>query len=120
MRRFIIKNLTPRHRVSRIVPRTHIEPKETILDTLNQQDSVEDTQENDDVKTPKKGKKNEINKEENISVMETKEKIELASAILDMDAQPKVKKIKRDKGLIERVEGSTIILTEDNRELLND
>lgn len=49
-------------------------------------------------------------------VMETKEKIKLASEILEN--QPKVKKIKKEKGLIERTESSKTILTEDNRELL--
>lgn len=120
MRRFIIKNLTPRHRVSRIVSKPIIDQKEAVLTPIPTEVDVEVVDELNKVETPKKTKKNEINKEQNISVMETKEKIELASAILDMDAQPKVKKIKKDKGLIERVEGSTIILTEDNRELLND
>ena len=120
MTRFVIKNLTPRHRARRVVSNSIIEPKETILTPLTTEAEVEVKEEIEDVKTPKKAQKNEINNEENINVMETKDKIELASAILDMDAQPKVKKIKKDKGLIERVEGSTIILTEDNRELLND
>jgi hypothetical protein len=31
-----------------------------------------------------------------------------------------VKRVKRDKGLIERTESSKTILTEDNKELLND
>lgn len=31
-----------------------------------------------------------------------------------------VKKVKSDKGLIERVESSKIVLTEDNKQLLND
>lgn len=49
-------------------------------------------------------------------VMDTKEKIKLASEILEN--QPKVKKIKKEKGLIERTESSKTVLTEDNRELL--
>ena len=53
-----------------------------------------------------------------IEVMDTKEKIELANQILGTD--PKIKRIKKDKGLIERVESSVTILTEDNRELLKD
>ena len=48
--------------------------------------------------------------------MDTKEKIKLASEILEN--QPKVKKIKKEKGLIERTESSKTVLTEDNRELL--
>lgn len=56
-------------------------------------------------------------KEDN--VMDTKEKIQMAAAILNAE-QPKVKKVKKDKGLIERTESSITILTEDNRELLKD
>ncbi len=51
-------------------------------------------------------------------VMDTKEKIELANAVLG--SEPKVKKVKKEKGLIERTESSVTILTEDNRELLKD
>ena len=51
-------------------------------------------------------------------VMTTSEKVELARQALS-DA-PKVKRVKKDKGLIERTESSKTILTEDNRELLND
>lgn len=56
-------------------------------------------------------------------VMNTKEKVELASAILaqDMESTPKeFKKIKKEKGLIEKVESSKTILTEDGKELLKD
>ena len=62
-------------------------------------------------------KDNEEIKEDN--VMDTKEKIQMANAILNAE-QPKVKKVKKDKGLIERTESSITILTEDNRELLKD
>lgn len=46
----------------------------------------------------------------------TQEKIEAAREIL----APKVKKIRKDRGLIERAESSTTIITEDNKELLTD
>ena len=62
-------------------------------------------------------KDNEEIKED--SVMDTKEKIQMANAILNAE-QPKVKKVKKEKGLIERTESSITILTEDNRELLKD
>lgn len=62
--------------------------------------------------------KNKENEQNNVNVMDTKEKIELANQILEQE--PKVKRIKKDKGLIERVESSKSILTEDNRELLRD
>lgn len=57
------------------------------------------------------------NKKENN--METKEKVKLAAEILQQDA-PKVKKIKKDKGLLERTESSITVLTDDNKELLRD
>ncbi|MBR6516669.1 MAG: hypothetical protein IKT40_07400 [Bacilli bacterium] len=67
-------------------------------------------------KNVKKNEEVEIIKAEN--VMDTKEKIELANAILGDDA--KVKRVKKEKGIIERAESSMTILTEDNRELLKD
>jgi hypothetical protein len=67
--------------------------------------------------TGKKVEENNIN--ENKSVMTTEEKIAMAQAALSGQAAP-VKRVKRDKGLIERTESSKTILTEDNKELLND
>ena len=61
----------------------------------------------------------ENNINENKSVMTTEEKIALAQAALGDQAAP-VKRVKKDKGLIERTESSKTILTEDNKELLND
>lgn len=61
------------------------------------------------------------NKEEKkINDMDTQEKIMLANAVLGQaeDSVTKVKKVRKDKGLIEKTESSKIILTEDNRELL--
>ena len=51
--------------------------------------------------------------------MLTNEQIEKAEAIMDTMA-PEVKVVKKDRGLIERTESSKIILTEDNRQVLND
>jgi hypothetical protein len=51
--------------------------------------------------------------------MDTKEKIELANQILNNSAQQDVKMLKTDNSIIER-KMSSIILTEDNRELLRD
>lgn len=62
-------------------------------------------------------KGNTEKKEVDTVMMDTKEKVELASAILTNESSVKAKRIRKDKGLIERKE-STIILTEDNRELL--
>ena len=59
--------------------------------------------------------------EKKINEMDTKEKIELINNVF-ADKKPKTesKRLKKDKGLIERTESSMIILTEDNKELLKD
>ena len=64
----------------------------------------------------------EIKNDKNINNMDTQEKIMLANSILNKqdNVVGKVKKINKEKGLIEKTESSKIILTEDNRELLND
>lgn len=57
------------------------------------------------------------------TVMTTSEKIAMAQEVLNNNSQEgniKTKRIKRDKGLIERTESSKTILTEDNKELLKD
>lgn len=63
-----------------------------------------------------------INKKENNKVMNTSEKVAMAQEILSKEDNKKnnVKRLKKDKGLIERTEISKTILTEDNKELLND
>ena len=49
------------------------------------------------------------------------ERIEKIEAIMGVKApKRKVKVEKKDKGLIERTENSTILLTEDNKMVLND
>ena len=60
--------------------------------------------------------------EKNIKEMDTREKIMMANEVLGKNDNivTKVKKVRSDKGLIEKTESSKIILTEDNRELLND
>ena len=66
------------------------------------------------VSSTKNNKKRKKNNE-----MNTNEKIATAEAVLDAMA-PEVKVVKKDRGLIERTESSKIILTEDNRQVLND
>ena len=65
------------------------------------------------VEEPKnKGKKNK---------KDMNEKVNKAEEIMnDMMAANNVKVLKKDRGLIERTESSKIILTEDNRQVLND
>lgn len=64
----------------------------------------------------------ENKKEVNEEVMTTSEKIAMAQSVLNNTSQsaPSVRRVKKDKGLIERTESSKTILTEDNKELLND
>lgn len=63
----------------------------------------------------------ENKKKVNEQVMTTSEKIAMAQNVLSgADQAASVKRVKRDKGLIERTESSKTILTEDNKELLND
>ena len=70
------------------------------------------------LKSKPRAEENKI--EENKSVMTTDEKVAMAQNILNNDKAAPVKKIRKDKGLIERTESSKTILTEDNKELLND
>ena len=67
-------------------------------------------------KTEKKSAKN--NERKNYKKMMTEEQIASAENMANVLSDTKV--IKKDKGLIERTESSKIILTEDNRQLLND
>lgn len=71
------------------------------------------------INSMKPQKKVENNIKENKNVMTTSEKIAMAQSVLN-DAPIQVKRVKKDKGLIERAESSKTILTEDNKELLKD
>lgn len=62
-------------------------------------------------------KNNKQKKEEDMTL----EGIERAEALAqNLDAPKEVKVVKKDRGLIERTESSKIVLTEDNRQVLND
>ena len=67
-----------------------------------------------DVKPQKKNVSNN-----NTKKVEVMDKISMAEQIIN-DTPAPVKKIKKDKGLIERTESSKIVITEDNKQLLND
>lgn len=93
MRRFIGKKITKRYvrpNSNRGIPHK-VAPKEEIIE--------------------KKTKETDMN-----------DKIEQVKTALDIEKTPKrkVKVEKKDKGLYERTEESTILLTEDNKMLLND
>ena len=93
MRRFIGKKITKKYvrpNSNRGIPHK-VAPKEEIIE--------------------KKTKETDMN-----------DKIEQVKTVLDIEKTPKrkVKVEKKDKGLYERTEESTILLTEDNKMLLND
>lgn len=93
MRRFIGKKITKKYvrpNSNRGIPHK-VAPKEEIIE--------------------KKTKETDMN-----------DKIEQVKIALDIEKAPKrkVKVEKKDKGLYERTEESTILLTEDNKMLLND
>lgn len=67
---------------------------------------------------PASGKKNN-KKTKKGEDMNIDEQISAAEVVLDEIERPK-KVVKKDRGLIERCESSKIILTEDNRQVLND
>lgn len=68
----------------------------------------------------KKTTEKKNNKKKNEEDM-TLEGIERAEALAQNLSSPQeVKVVKKDKGLIERTESSKIVLTEDNRQVLND
>ena len=52
--------------------------------------------------------------------MKADEQIMAAETVLNDYMPQEVKVVKKDRGLIERTESSKIILTEDNRQVLND
>lgn len=64
-------------------------------------------------------RKNKNKEKKDKDEMITKEDIERMEGIAD-ELKPEVKRVKKDKGLIERTESSKIVLTEDNRQVLND
>ena len=59
------------------------------------------------------------NKKKSKKDMFDKERINDIEAVVEK-LQPEVKVVKADRGLIERTESSKIIITEDNRQVLND
>ena len=61
----------------------------------------------------------EIKKRKKEKTMDAAEKIRKAEELFGVDPT-QVKVVKKEKGLIERTESSKIILTEDNRQILND
>ena len=82
--------------------------------------SVETVADSSDVNSKKdKDNKAKNNKKKQKDDMIDKSQIStIEDAVKNM--QPEVKVVKKDRGLIERTESSKIIITEDNRQVLND
>lgn len=74
-----------------------------------------------DAPKAKKSSQTQLNKEEDKTdtAMLTQEQLEQIEASVE-NLKPDVKVLKKDRGLIERTESSKIVLTEDNRQVLND
>lgn len=70
------------------------------------------------ISKPKRNKKNNDEKKEQDMTTEQFNKIEDLAQEINVPKQVKV--VKKDRGLIERTESSKIVLTEDNRQVLND
>jgi len=70
-----------------------------------------------DIKPQKKFVVNNNNEQKEEKVMD---KISVAENIINDTPAKEVKRLKKDKGLIERTESSKTILTEDNKQLLVD
>lgn len=122
------KSFTKRFR-NQEVPPVITEVKKVVLLTELTDEQKKELEEvkneaNKNVKPKKTGKvmlvKEENNTEEKTTNMNRVD-LERANNIVDsMNDTNKVKRIKSDKGLIERVEINKVVLTEDNKMLLND
>lgn len=96
------------------------EEKKHSLNVEIQEDVVSKEVKKEDKTIKVKSKKN---KEENIGEFMDENKLkqaeELVNALSGVDPN-QIKRIKSDRGLIERTESSKVVLTEDNRQILND
>ena len=100
--------------INRLIKRgTKVTHKKAVIENNDVVTPVVEKEEN---ATEEKTSKNNARK--NKKNMMTEEQIASAENMANVLNDTKV--IKRDKGLIERTESSKIILTEDNRQLLND
>jgi len=108
--------------INRLIKRgTKVTHKKAISESGNNVVTVTAPTKNEDkemVEEVEEEKPTKNNARKNKKNMMTEEQIASAENMANVLSDTKV--IKRDKGLIERTESSKIILTEDNRQLLND
>lgn len=94
-----------------IIKRPKVEETPTVDIIKLESPKVEEKEKvNTKIRNNKKKQKNDMIDKNQISAIE--------DAVKNM--QPEVKVVKKDRGLIERTESSKIIITEDNRQVLND
>jgi hypothetical protein len=88
--------------------------------SINEKEEVQ-TAENAKEQKPKNGKGKKNKEESNVIMDENKLKQveDLVNVLSGVDPK-QIKRIKGDRGLIERTESSKVVLTEDNRQILND
>ena len=110
MARFITKTPNKKYiRPVRYMTKSHSVTNPVIKEVMPEDNSIDEM-------------KNEVNNVENINDMSDKNLEKVKALVGDETSVPKrrVKREKKDKGLIERTTGSEILLTEDNKMLLND
>ena len=129
VRLFLNKTFQTRQRKAHVKPINQEKPQNQTDDVVKDEDI--DVIKSEDVKKAKETKKKKPTtkkkvgkKTENKKIkkkdMLTEQQIELAEKQAENIANGEVKRVKKERGLIERTESSKIILTEDNRQVLND
>ena len=112
--RLVIKN----YGLNRKRLKKSVTKKENVDNTLgNHDEKKEEKAEEKDIEKEKTSKNNKKKNKKDMAINE-----ELISAAEEQASalSNNVKVVKKDRGLIERTESSKIILTEDNRQVLND
>lgn len=126
---FLNKTFQTRQRKAHVKPINQEKPqnqmnnvvKDENIDVIKPEEvkKTNETKKKSPEKKKKSGKKTE-NKKIKKKDMLTEQQIELAEKQAETIANGEVKRVKKERGLIERTESSKIILTEDNRQVLND
>lgn len=109
----------PIKKITRPIPLTTVIttiPVVEVVTPINEMEVEEIIEKAENIEQPI-NKNNKIKKK---TVMITEEKFDKVSDILNIDLDNEVELLKSDKGLIERVKSSKKVITEDNRQLLND
>lgn len=81
-------------------------------------ENIEIVTNSSDVNNKKDNKAKNNKKKQKDDMIDKSQISTIEDAVKNM--QPEVKIVKKDRGLIERTESSKIIITEDNRQVLND